>query len=196
MCVVLYATDNFNLVLELAFRISAVELWFNSKLIQKSFIKPPWCQFWIWQVKKYISVFGKWFYKTSNQGRFSTACICCYYSKQLNDQTPPFHIRWRKEHLPAFVMNSPSDVWVLLKILRIRVLLAACLPVFLVWAHSIRLSEVALPIRAFHDTQYVVASFQGMTTDWADGIFTWSKWSHDLQGRCHWDLFCYTLMTV
>lgn len=27
-------------------------------------------------------------------------------------------------------------------------------------------------IRAFHDTQYVVASFQGMTTDRTDGIFT------------------------
>ena len=48
------ATDDFNLLLQLAFGVSAIKLRVNSKLVQQALVEPPRCQLGIGKIQNQI----------------------------------------------------------------------------------------------------------------------------------------------
>ena len=55
----LYSTDDLDLLLKLTLGITALETGFQSKLIQHALIKPLWCQFGVRQIEGDIILFWK-----------------------------------------------------------------------------------------------------------------------------------------
>ena len=63
----LYSTDDLDLLLKLTLGITAVETGFQSQLIQHALIKPPWCQFGVRQIEDDIILFWKFRAKPADQ---------------------------------------------------------------------------------------------------------------------------------